>query len=298
MKITTLIEDTKKDDEFVNELGLSLLIETHGVKILLDTGGSGSFIANSKSLGIDLQDVEVVIISHAHADHGGGLYDLLQMNTTASVYMHKEAAGPYYGSIGARLPKAVNFFVHPFVSRSMRFTKYIGLDQEVLRKYKHRIWFVSKPIEIREEIFLLADIKKKHPLPEGNKFLLAYKNGKLQLDDFHHEIILAVKENDGIVVFTGCCHSGVLNIIEAVKAYFHNLPLKAVIGGFHLKLQPGKDNMAGRKENVEFIAHRISDEPIKKIYTGHCTGSEAYGILKEKLQDRIEPLYTGSCIEM
>lgn len=298
MKIITLIEDTKKNENLINEFGLSLLIETNDLKILLDTGSSGSFIQNSKTLGVDLQEIDIVVISHAHADHGGGLHDLLQMNMTSIVYMHKESASKYYGNIGSKLPLLMNCFVHPFVSRSMVFSKYIGLDQDLFSKYEERIKYISKTEEVNQNIVLISDIPKKYPLPEGNKFLLTHDNGKLKLDNFDHELVLAIKESDGIVLFSGCCHSGILNILEAAKEYFCNLPIKCIIGGFHLKLQPEKDYMSGTKSDIDFIADEIVKHKIEKIYTGHCTGSKAYNILREKLKDRIEPLYTGCTIQL
>ena len=76
------------------------------------------------------------------------------------------------------------------------------------------------------------------------------------------------------------------------------MPIKAVIGGLHLKLQSAKDYMAGTKKGLHFIADEIARHKIDKIYTGHCTGGSAYRILKEKLRDRLESIYTGRSIQM
>ncbi len=298
MKIITLIEDTKQDENLINEFGLSRFIESDDMKILLDTGCSGSFIKNSRNLGADLEDINIIVISHAHADHGGGLHDMLQTNKTAKVYMHDDSANEYYGNIGAKLPAVINCFVHPFVKRSMVFSKYIGIDQRVLRQYEKRIEFVSKTEEISKNIFLVTNISKKYSLPEGNKFLLTRKNGRLRLDDFRHELNLVIKENDGIVLFSGCSHNGILNIVETVKNQFKDQPIKAVIGGFHLKFQPEKNNMAGTKKDIEFIANQLINQKFQKIYTGHCTGSKAYSILNDVLKDQIGPLHTGTTIHI
>ncbi|MCK5541779.1 MAG: MBL fold metallo-hydrolase [Desulfobacterales bacterium] len=297
MKIITLIEDSKQDENLVNEFGLSLYIEVDGVKILLDTGTTGNFIKNTKNLGVDLEDVDFVIISHAHFDHGGGLDDTLETNKTAIVYMHEDCRNEYYGNIGAKLPPAINFFVHPFVKRSMVFSKYIGLNQQVLSKHKKRIKFISKTIEITKNVFLVTNISKKNPIPEGNKFILKQKNGRLELDDFNHELILVVKEEDGVVLFSGCCHSGLLNMIETVKKLFKDQSIKAVIGGFHLKFQPGKDNLAGTEKDIQDIAKELINQKIQRIYTGHCTGKKAYSVLEKVLKDRIGHLFTGAIIQ-
>lgn len=298
MRITTLIEDTRQDDRLINEFGISLYIEFNGIKILLDTGGSGNFIQNSTILGVDLKDINHAIISHAHADHGGGLHDFLKINKTATIYMHKNSANDFYGNIGAKLPLFISSLVHPFVKRSMTFSKYIGLDQDVLKRYEKRIKLISKLEEISEDVFLITNIADTFPKPEGNKYLLTLKNGKLVEDNFSHELILVIKEHDGIVVFSGCCHTGILNIIETVKDLYKDQTIKAIIGGLHLKLQPQKDNMAGAQKDIEFIATEIIDQDIKRIYTGHCTGSKAYDILHNKLEERIARLCSGNVIDI
>ena len=298
MKIITLIEDTKQDNRLVNEFGLALFIESNGTKILLDTGSSGNFIENSKVLGVDLNDIDLAIISHAHADHGGGLNKLLQTNQTVPIYMHENSAKDYYGNIGAKLPLFINYFVYPFVKNSIVFSKYFGLDQDVLKQYAERVKFISKTEEISKNVFLIANILKTYPMPEGNKFLLSKKEGKLIADDFSHEIVMVIKETDGIVIFSGCCHSGILNMIATVHTLFKDLIIKAVIGGFHLKFQPEKDNIAGTKKDIEFIANELINQKVQKIYTGHCTGREAYSILSDLLKDRISPLFTGNIIDL
>ncbi len=298
MKIITLIEDSNQDENLVCEFGLSLFIEVDGIKILLDTGTSGSFIKNTQKLGVNLEEVDFVVISHAHYDHGGGLQGTLKANKTAPIYMHENCINGYYGNIGAKLSPAINAFVHPFVKRSMMFSKYIGLDQQVLKQNKNRIKYVSETMEITKDVFLVTNISKNNPVPEGNKFLLKQNNGKLELDDFSHELVLAIKEEDGIVIFSGCCHSGLLNMIETVREKFKGQPIKAVVGGFHLKLQPQKDDMAGTKEDIQSIAKELINQKIRKVYTGHCTGNKAYRILQEVLKDRIEPLFTGAIINL
>jgi 7,8-dihydropterin-6-yl-methyl-4-(beta-D-ribofuranosyl)aminobenzene 5'-phosphate synthase len=298
MKITTLIEDTKQDDRLVNEFGLSLFIESNGTNILLDTGSSGCFLQNSNILGVDLKKIKYAIITHAHADHAGGLDTFLKTNDTATVYMHKNAVYEHYGNIGAKLPPFIGRIVHPLVKNSKAFSKYIGLDKDTIKRHEKRIKFITKMVEISNDIFLITDISNSFPKPEGNKFLLALKNGRLAEDDFKHELILLIKENDGIVVFSGCCHNGILNIIETVKHLFKDQTIKAIVGGLHLKLQPQKDNMAGTRKDVEFIASEIIDRGIQRICTGHCTGSKAYNLLRNRLNERISPLFTGSIVDL
>ena len=298
MEVITLIENTCEDDRLSEEFGLSLLIRTNDRIILFDTGASGRFIKNASVLGIDMQDIDFAVISHAHYDHSGGLMQFFNMNKSAKAYLGKTADQDYYANIGAKLPSLLNLFVSPFISRSKTFSKHIGIDKNVFENHSHRIHYVHDFTEIDPNIFLVTDIKKHHPLAEGNKFLLSQKEDRLDFDDFEHEVVLVIKENDGLVLFAGCGHSGLLNMIETVRQKLDSTPIKTIIGGFHLKLQVRSDSMAGSNKDIEFIADELMRHKVEKIYTGHCTGTKAYKILKNKLKNRLNRLYTGSVIKL
>ncbi len=298
MKITTLIENTKQDDNLVNEHGLSLFIETDDKKILLDTGASDNFIHNAEKLGVNIKDIDYIIISHGHYDHASGIKGILGINKKASVYMHVNATGEHYGNIGAKLTGIMSSLAYPLVKKSPLFSKYIGIDISVVSRYEKRIKFITDFRKIDDNIFAITDIPKKYPIPEGNKFLLVKKGRMLFFDDFSHEIVLVVKENNGLVVFSGCCHNGILNIIDAVRKNFISEPIKAVIGGFHLEMRSGKNDIAGTKEDIELVARGLAEKNIAEIHTGHCTGEKAFEILRSTIGDNVHRLYTGCKIEI
>ena len=86
MKITALLENTASDCCMMTEHGLSLYIEAQGKKILFDMGQTDLFYKNALTLGIDLAEVDIAILSHGHYDHGGGLEKFLEINKKAPVY--------------------------------------------------------------------------------------------------------------------------------------------------------------------------------------------------------------------
>ena len=100
MKITTLIENTKSEGTpFAIGHGLGLYMETDGLKLLFDNGPDDSFVENAALLGIDLTEVDLYVLSHAHYDHGGGLCTFLSMNSKATVWLSRFASDQCY-SVG------------------------------------------------------------------------------------------------------------------------------------------------------------------------------------------------------
>ena len=307
MKITVLIEDsvdieagnsTGFDGDLAGEFGLSLFIESDERRILLDTGTTGRFAENADILGIDLEQVDAAVISHSHFDHGGGLETFFRRNTSTPVYLHPGAEGEYYSNIGAKLPMGVNRFVQPLISRSRRFSRYIGLDRDLIRTEKNRIRFVSEPDEILPGVFILTDILDHYPKPGGNQFLFTVCDGRMVPDPFDHEIILVVREDDGLVLFSGCCHNGIRNLVATVRSRFETEPVKAVVGGFHLRLQPFKEAFSGTRQDIEQIGDALKEQDIRTVFTGHCTGQGAYDVLAERLGENLHPLGTGAQISI
>lgn len=298
MEIITLIEDSKHDEKLIEEFGLSLLIKTNGKNILFDTGSSENFIKNAKMLGMELQDIDFVVISHAHYDHSGGLKAFLQINDKSKVFFCESADGDYYSNTVTKLPYFLNILIYPLVHNSAYFSKYIGVDKTIFKNYSDRIEFIKSFKEIDKNIFAITDIIKTRPLAKGNKFLLSMQGDKIKPDEFKHELILTIKEDDGLVIFTGCGHSGLLNMVETVKNCFKDDNIKGIVGGFHLKFQPRKDSLAGKRKDIEFIAKELIRHNAAKVYTGHCTGNKAYTILKSIMKDRLDRIYTGNKIQL
>ena len=96
MRVVCLIENTEGTAGCGIEHGLCLYVETEQHKLLLDTGASDLFIKNAEIKGVDLTEVDTVVISHGHSDHGGGLEAFSRINPNAKIYMQASAEGEYY----------------------------------------------------------------------------------------------------------------------------------------------------------------------------------------------------------
>jgi 7,8-dihydropterin-6-yl-methyl-4-(beta-D-ribofuranosyl)aminobenzene 5'-phosphate synthase len=296
VKIVTLIENTSRDSRLFAEHGLSLYIEAQGHSLLFDTGPSKAFLYNAAYLNVDIAQVDAAFVSHAHYDHGGGLEPFLAANHKAPVYLKAGADADYYANIGAKLPPWLLGVIHPLVRDSLRFSRYIGLDKTVLRRHAERFKFVADHTLVYDNVSLVTALNGGLPRPEGNKFLLEKTGDQLAPDSFAHELMLVVQEPDGLIIFTGCGHNGILNMLASARRIFTDQPIKAVVGGFHLALQPGRPGIAGKPADIEFVADALLQAGVDAVYTGHCTGEEAYGILKGVMGDKLGRLHTGARI--
>lgn len=280
MKVTTLIEDTTENSNLYTEKGLSLHIQREGHNILFDTGVTGNFADNASKLGVDLEDVDAAVISHGHLDHGGGLRRFLELNDDVPVYLPIHSDDDLY----------FKFFI--FVKRNA------GMDKTLFTDYADRIHLVNGFKEIFKDLYLLKDIKMKYPLPAGSKYLYKQEGSQFIHDDFLHEQMMVIKDEDGLVIFTGCSHQGVLNMVETAIDQFPGVPIKGLFGGFHFIGLPFFDHMGESKSSVKNIGNKLLNYPIEMVYTGHCTGRRAYPILKDVMGDQVDHFSTGSTFEL
>ena len=272
MLIKTLAENTSVSDCFGAEHGLCLYLETKRHKLLFDTGRTDLFVRTAELLEADLTEVDTVILSHGHYDHGGGLSRFLQLNQKAKIYIQEKAFSDYYS-------------IHADGNA------YIGLDKTL--QNNERICLTKDFLHIDEELTLFSDVTGKELLSLSNQTLLMEKAGAFVQDTFEHEQNLVITENGTTVLFAGCAHNGIVNITEhfhqRYKAY-----ADIVIGGFHLFNPSTKKSES--PELIQKISERLKTTG-SVYYTCHCTGLFAYAQLKELLGAQIEYLATGSILD-
>lgn len=272
MRITSIIENTSNKGLPI-EHGLSLYIEKEeGQKILFDMGQSDLFAHNAAALSLSIADIDVAVVSHGHYDHGGGLGTFLETNNKAKVYIHKDAFLPHY-------------------SLRENGLRYIGLDNSL--QENERLVMCEDITRMDNGMVLFANVQGNCCNPTGNRLL--FGPSETENDSFCHEQSLIIEENDMLVLFAGCAHRGIVNIIHKAEEVAGRAPTH-VFAGMHLV----KSGMTEKDEDcfIEVLASELLKYKDTMFYTMHCTGEEQFKKLKSLMGRQIEYLACGDYVEL
>ena len=265
LKLTVLMDNIAQEP-LVCEWGLSMLIEADGRKILLDTGASGQFIRNAELLRIDLSEVDVGILSHAHYDHADGMEAFFACNDHAEFFLRQGCRENCFG-------------IKDGVFR------YNGIRKGTLERFADRIRFVSGVYPLAEGIWLLGHRAADYSSLALRNELFVVEGERRRPDDFSHEQSLIIETQKGLVIFNSCSHTGVKNVLEDVREMLGDREVFAYVGGLHLyKLTD---------EELSVLADELACSGISKILTGHCTGEHAYAFLRQRLGEQIGQVSVG-----
>ncbi len=230
MNVTILVDNTALFDRmFIAEHGFSAFIEAGAKKILFDTGYSDAVIRNAAKMGIDLLDLDYIVLSHGHFDHTGGLWHILHRFMEATIEETRY-----------RLPKLV---AHPrcFLPRPRQPIADNGsiLSAAAVQRALP-LELSAKPLELAPDLFFLGEIERKFPFetfdPGPRRIVLP--DGTIVKDTILDDSALAFRGRDGLVVISGCAHAGICNTIEQAKTLCGETRVLDVIGGLHLQ-KPG-----------------------------------------------------------
>ncbi|MFA6675975.1 MAG: MBL fold metallo-hydrolase [Bacteroidales bacterium] len=293
-KLTFLVDNTSLENseelynpspKLMSEHGLSIYIEFEGQKWLIDTGLSDNFLNNAKILGIDISDVDHLILSHGHNDHTGGLKYFLQSNQKADIICSRKILHTSYYSLRHGSPRNIS------TDRTL-------FNPDTAWRFK----LVGDSLKISDNVYIIFNKRNTYTRPYANKYL---KIDHLKDDEFTHEISLVLSNVRGasayLNIISPCSHNGVGNILESCKDYVYK-SLKSEIpniqvfpslfvGGMHLP-----SNCETKNELRELAKQLAEDFPYTKFYTGHCTSLESYNEIKKTLNTRLSAFYTGKKI--
>ena len=274
MLVKVLVENSAISPEFGSEHGLSLYAETGGLKILMDVGQGGLFLENAEKLGVSVPDVDILILSHGHYDHGGGLAQFLAVNHKARVYAQRAAFSPLYSKADDAQPRT------------------IGLDTAF--EHHPQVTLLDGDTAISPELFLFSDVPVDSAAAPSNSRLKERLDGELIPDRLLHEQNLIIREGDKRFLLAGCAHHGIAAIMDRFREIEGCSP-DVAMGGFHLA-GPGTPGILA-DETLAKLAARLKTHPTV-YYTGHCTGEDAVSRLSRMMPGQIERLSTGRVISL
>lgn len=271
MRFRFLMENKTDGPGCVAEHGLSVYIEAQGKKLLFDTGASELFVRNAKALGVDLGEAEALIISHGHYDHTGGVPVFCEINQNAPVYIHKNAFYETYGVKHGKMEQRTS---------GIRWTK------EERERIEPRLCLTDQAQWLSENIVISGTIPKIEGYAPTETFYRRLADGSYEADPMDHEQLLAIREPEGLYVFSGCSHRGVVPAIRFARKLFGGERIAALIAGMHL--------YSAEAEMRRKVVEQVVSEEMDLVMPVHCTGIEAICDLKAALGDRCIAAVAGS----
>src|SRR5512147_491100 len=262
-RITILYDSYGNNPAVTLDWGFAALVDYGGKHILFDTGNNAKiFEHNVKALGVNLRNLDFVVISHRHADHTSGINYLLKVKPKVKIYVPDEPWGLF-----ARGVKNDFYRRDPALPADMRY--YRGNPPEILEAGTP--WpdgtFIPVPTktEVVPGVFILPGV--------------SHNPGTLELK----ELSLAIKGPKGAIVVVGCSHPGIEHILEEARTVDPNVDI--LFGGFHYIQKPDAD--------VERLATELHDNvKVHRIAPGHCTGEPEFAALKKTFGDQY--IYAGA----
>lgn len=275
MKIHILTDNRAGRRGILAEHGLSVFIEHEDMSILFDTGQSDVYRSNAERMGVDLKRVDCIVLSHGHYDHCGGLIHFPARDQFPRVYVHKDAFNRKY----ALNPDGETF-------------REIGIPWALddLGAIRDNIISTGKHTSLAPSIDLVGEVPYTTSFEKVNPHLYTQGTPSKSPDVMKDEQMLVVDGNEGLIIFLGCSHPGIINCVNYALNMFPGKDVDTLIAGMHLK--------KADPERLDTTIKHILDLDIRRVIPLHCTGIIAITEMKRLLGDRCLMLCAGDSLEL
>ncbi len=249
--VTTLMENNAAKDGMLTEHGLSLHLTNGSFTLLLDTGATPAFLDNANKLGISLESVDTLVLSHGHYDHTGGVKALFDSGCCPKA--------TYFGP---------NFFAHRYHREPGRLRPISARVTEEYLVERRVPFYLLEPgvLKLNENVFLVCGIPSKNEIEKANPSMLRQCGEAYVVDDFNEETVVVVRGEQGLALLSGCSHKGIINTCMWVSELF-NEPVHTFIGGTHL--------MAADEPRMRATMSNLRELGIQRLGACHCNGEQA-----------------------
>lgn len=261
IKITTLSENTAAA-ACIGEWGLSMLVEADGMKILFDTGSGTAAVHNADLMGLDFSSVDVMVLSHGHYDHTGGLNDVLRRSGKIEIIAHPDVWARKYGSMG-NTP-----------------VRYVGIPflREALEAMGASFKLSAEPVKLSEHIFTTGEVPMLNDYESVETYLRVMDGKEMKQDNLNDDLSLVIDTEYGLVVILGCAHHGIVNNLKQAQKVTGKELIYAAIGGTHL--------VHASKERMAKTASALKEMGVQYLGVSHCTGFAASAFLANEFGER------------
>lgn len=266
-----ILMDNIGNDDLLIEHGFSVWIEYGDKVTIFDTGQSDAFIKNAQKLGCDLSKVDTLVLSHGHYDHTGGIAALYSINPDITLIAHPAVMTyPRYS-------------LHP--GKPPRMIAMPASEQQVIETLPESQSIGTKnPYEIYPGFYFSGEIPRIHEFEDvGGPFYL--DTDKRKPDTLPDDASLWFQTENGLIILTGCCHSGLINTVEHIQKVSGEDRIAGIIGGLHL--------LHANEERINITADALNQWQPQFVIACHCTGSDAIQQLKQKTSVNIVSGYCG-----
>jgi 7,8-dihydropterin-6-yl-methyl-4-(beta-D-ribofuranosyl)aminobenzene 5'-phosphate synthase len=266
----SVLTDNTASYGYLAEWGLSLFVRTENNCLLLDTGFTETAVHNSAKLGVNLASADLIVLSHGHRDHTGGLLKVLSRSGGKPVLCHPSALESKVSRRNGQPERRIG----------IPFTK---IEIESLGA---NLKFISEPGEIVRGVLASGEVPMTNDFETIDESLYHEAMGALAPDPCLDDLSLAFPTGEGLVIVLGCAHRGAINIIRHFQDIAGESRVQALVGGMHLT-HASEGRLSSTVQTLKELGAR-------KLVLGHCTGFHAMARLAHEFGEAFVPMAAGT----